>query len=50
VSDGPPEDAESDLDAPVWAGVLPIVTSYGDPVPAPDLRGDPKPWRPSPRT
>jgi nitroimidazol reductase NimA-like FMN-containing flavoprotein (pyridoxamine 5'-phosphate oxidase superfamily) len=46
VSDGPPEDPESDLDAPVWAGVLPLVTSYGDPVPAPDLRGDPPPWMP----
>jgi nitroimidazol reductase NimA-like FMN-containing flavoprotein (pyridoxamine 5'-phosphate oxidase superfamily) len=43
VSDGPPEDPESDLDAPVWAGVLPLVTTYGDPVPAPDLRGDPAP-------
>jgi uncharacterized protein len=39
VSDGPPEDAPEDLDAPVWAGVLPIVTSYGAPVAAPDLRG-----------
>jgi hypothetical protein len=46
VSDGPPEDAPEDLDAPVWAGVLPIVTSYGDPLPAPDLRGTPEPWRP----
>jgi nitroimidazol reductase NimA-like FMN-containing flavoprotein (pyridoxamine 5'-phosphate oxidase superfamily) len=45
VSDGPPDDAPEDLDAPVWAGVLPLVTSYGDPVPAPDLRGDPPPWR-----
>ena len=44
VSDGPPEDPDEDLDAPVWAGVLPIVTSYGEPVPAPDLRGDPQPW------
>jgi nitroimidazol reductase NimA-like FMN-containing flavoprotein (pyridoxamine 5'-phosphate oxidase superfamily) len=42
VSDGPPEDPDEDLDAPVWAGVLPIVTSYGDPVPAPDLRSDPR--------
>jgi uncharacterized protein len=42
VSDGPPDDVESDLDAPVWAGVLPIVTSYGDPQPAPDLRGSPR--------
>jgi nitroimidazol reductase NimA-like FMN-containing flavoprotein (pyridoxamine 5'-phosphate oxidase superfamily) len=46
VSDGPPEDADDDLDAPVWAGVLPIVTSYGVPVPAPDLRGNPPPWTP----
>jgi hypothetical protein len=41
VSDGPPEDADEDLDAPVWAGVLPVVASYAAPVPAPDLRGDP---------
>lgn len=40
VSDGPPEDPEEDLDAPVWAGTLPIITSYGEPVPAPDLRND----------
>ena len=41
VSDGPPEDPPEDLDEPVWAGVLPIVTSYGEPLPAPDLRGSP---------
>jgi hypothetical protein len=46
VSDGPPEDPPEDLDAPVWAGVLPLVTSYGEPVAAPDLRGHPEPWRP----
>jgi uncharacterized protein len=52
ISNGHPDDPAEDLDAPVWAGVLPIVTSYGDPVPAPDLRGDPPPptylseWRP----
>jgi nitroimidazol reductase NimA-like FMN-containing flavoprotein (pyridoxamine 5'-phosphate oxidase superfamily) len=45
VSDAPPDDPPEDLDAPVWAGVLPIVTSYAEPVPAPDLRGDPPPWR-----
>jgi uncharacterized protein len=39
VSDSPPDDPAEDLDAPVWAGVLPVVTSYADPVPAPDLRG-----------
>jgi nitroimidazol reductase NimA-like FMN-containing flavoprotein (pyridoxamine 5'-phosphate oxidase superfamily) len=42
VSDAPPGDPDEDLDAPVWAGVLPIVTSYGAPVPAPDLRGNPR--------
>jgi len=41
VSHGDPDDPPEDLDQPVWAGVLPIVTSYADPVPAPDLRGDP---------
>jgi nitroimidazol reductase NimA-like FMN-containing flavoprotein (pyridoxamine 5'-phosphate oxidase superfamily) len=52
ISDGHPDDAPEDLDAPVWAGVLPVMTSYGDPVPAPDLRGEPLPpayltdWRP----
>ena len=42
VSDGPPEDPAEDLDEPVWAGVLPIRTAYGPPVPAPDLRGNPR--------
>jgi nitroimidazol reductase NimA-like FMN-containing flavoprotein (pyridoxamine 5'-phosphate oxidase superfamily) len=46
VSDGPPGDAPEDLDAPVWAGVVPLVTAYGEPVPAPDLRGNPEPWLP----
>ena len=41
ISDAPPEDDPADLDAPVWAGVLPILSRYGDPVPAPDLRGEP---------
>lgn len=40
VSNGDPDDPPEDLDEPVWAGVLPIVTSYGEPSPAPDLRGD----------
>jgi nitroimidazol reductase NimA-like FMN-containing flavoprotein (pyridoxamine 5'-phosphate oxidase superfamily) len=52
ISNGHPDDPPEDLDAPVWAGVLPVVASYGDPVPAPDLRGDPpvpaylSGWRP----
>jgi nitroimidazol reductase NimA-like FMN-containing flavoprotein (pyridoxamine 5'-phosphate oxidase superfamily) len=52
VSDGWPADPPEDLDAPVWAGVLPMTTRFGDPLPAPDLRGEPgvpgyvRDWRP----
>lgn len=52
ISAGEPDDPAEDLDEPVWAGVLPTVTAYGDPVPASDLRGDPPlpaylgDWRP----
>jgi nitroimidazol reductase NimA-like FMN-containing flavoprotein (pyridoxamine 5'-phosphate oxidase superfamily) len=38
VSDGPPDDAEDDLELPVWAGILPVYEAYGAPAPAPDLR------------
>ena len=31
VAAGPPEDEEADYDAPVWAGVVPIATTLGDP-------------------
>jgi hypothetical protein len=41
VSDGPPDDAADDLDLPVWAGTLPLREVQGEPVAAPDLRGDP---------
>ncbi|MGZ4599102.1 pyridoxamine 5'-phosphate oxidase family protein [Oryzihumus sp.] len=37
VGDGPPEDDPADLDADVWAGVLPLRTTAGRPRPAPDL-------------
>jgi uncharacterized protein len=40
VSDGPPEDAAEDLVLPVWAGVLPLHETYGEPTAAPDLRED----------
>lgn len=43
VSDGDPEDADSDLDREVWAGVVPLHRSWGDPVTAPDLRHDLEP-------
>ncbi|MGH8867902.1 MAG: pyridoxamine 5'-phosphate oxidase family protein [Actinomycetes bacterium] len=41
VSDGWPDDPEEDLDLPYWAGVVPMTTVLGTPLPAPNLRGDP---------
>jgi uncharacterized protein len=38
VSDGWPDDEEDDLDLPVWAGVVPLTTTYGTPVPDPRQR------------
>ena len=38
IRTGPPVDPPDDLDAPVWAGVLPLRTTIGVPEPAPDLR------------
>ncbi|MGN6686226.1 MAG: pyridoxamine 5'-phosphate oxidase family protein [Actinomycetales bacterium] len=40
VSDGWPDDAEADLDRPVWAGVVSIETRWGRPVSAPDLHAE----------
>lgn len=34
VSNNPPEDKEEDCDLPVWAGVLPLNLTHGEPVPA----------------
>lgn len=34
---GPPSDSKSDLDAPVWAGVVPLELTKGEPVDAPDI-------------
>ncbi|MGH3113410.1 MAG: pyridoxamine 5'-phosphate oxidase family protein, partial [Gaiellaceae bacterium] len=39
VRSGPPKDDEADLELPIWAGVLPLVTTPGAPEPAPDLVG-----------
>jgi nitroimidazol reductase NimA-like FMN-containing flavoprotein (pyridoxamine 5'-phosphate oxidase superfamily) len=41
VSASPPDDDPADLDRPVWAGVVPIRHTFGEPVPAPDLLGEP---------
>ncbi|MFT4109125.1 pyridoxamine 5'-phosphate oxidase family protein [Propionicimonas sp.] len=38
TADGFPEDPDSDIAGEAWAGVVPLVTGYGDPVPSPDLR------------
>ncbi|HEY7815718.1 MAG TPA: pyridoxamine 5'-phosphate oxidase family protein [Nakamurella sp.] len=40
VRTGGPADDPEDLDLPVWAGHLPLLPTAGQPVPAPDLRGD----------
>ena len=34
---GPPKDKKADLDAEVWAGVVPLEMTKGEPVDAPDL-------------
>lgn len=38
IRTGPPLDPDDDLDAPAWAGVIPVRTTFGEPVPSPDLR------------
>jgi hypothetical protein len=40
VSDGWPDDPDDDLDWPVWAGVVPLSTTRGRPVPDPRLQVD----------
>jgi nitroimidazol reductase NimA-like FMN-containing flavoprotein (pyridoxamine 5'-phosphate oxidase superfamily) len=38
ISAGWPDDPPADVDGPAWAGVIPARISYGEAVPAPDLR------------
>lgn len=38
IRTGPAIDDEGDLDSDVWAGVIPLYTAVGAPVPNPDLR------------
>jgi nitroimidazol reductase NimA-like FMN-containing flavoprotein (pyridoxamine 5'-phosphate oxidase superfamily) len=38
VSEGWPDDPDDDVAGPAWAGVLPVIQHYGEPVPAPGLR------------
>ena len=37
IRSGPPADDEADLGLPYWAGTLPLSTTAGTPLPAPDL-------------
>jgi len=37
VRTGPPKDARTDLEAPIWAGVVPLELRKGEPVDAPDI-------------
>lgn len=38
VSAGWPDDPDDDVAGDAWAGVVPLTTAYGRPLPAPDLR------------
>lgn len=40
VSQGPPEDDPTDIGTGVWAGVIPVTTTYGAPIASPDLEPD----------
>ena len=40
VRSGPPGDDEADYEWPVWAGVVPVQTSFGEGIPDPRLRPD----------
>lgn len=46
VRTGPPVDDEPDYAWPVWAGVIPVETRAGQPVPDGRLVGDPPLWAP----
>lgn len=37
IREGGPIDEPEDIDGPVWGGSVPITSTFGDPVPAPDL-------------
>ncbi len=37
VSAGPPDDEDDDMSRPIWAGVVPLIETFGAPVSAPDL-------------
>ena len=40
IRSGPPKDEPEDYELPIWAGVLPIASRFGDPITDPDLTHD----------
>jgi hypothetical protein len=50
-SAGPPKDNEEDYGWPIWAGVIPLSLTAGEPEPDPALEGDFEPpvWSPTVR-
>ncbi len=40
VRSGDPIDDDEDMDGPHWSGLLPLMSTWGDPVSAADLRGE----------
>ena len=40
IRTGPPGDDEEDYDLPIWAGVVPVSSTYGEPVTDPAMRMD----------
>ena len=40
IRSGPPSDFEGDLDSDYWAGLVPLRTVRGEPIPHPELRAD----------
>ena len=38
IRTGPPKDVDDDLSLRVWAGLLPLRSGYGEPIPDPKLR------------
>jgi uncharacterized protein len=40
VAEGFPGDAADDVAGPAWAGVVPLATGYGQPIPNPDLNAE----------
>lgn len=40
VREGGPIDEPDDVDGPYWGGTMPITSTFGDPIPSPDLPAD----------